>query len=831
MFSCSSVEELEAKLEAVEGDDKPTFTRPTAPSVILCFGGQVSTSVSLDRRVYEGSTLLRKHLGEVDKTIQLLGYGSIFPSVFQTAPVADIVELQLCLFALQYSSAKAWLDCGLKVASLVGHSFGELTAMCVSGMLDLRDAVTMIHGRAKQIRDGWGSDRGAMMAVEGDQEEVLGLLARSEARLPQEPAASIACFNGPRHFTLAGTTKSIDNVASTVEDDPVAAGAIKGRKLNVTNAFHSVLTEPLLDGLKSLASGLTLRVPTIDLERATEVPSSGPLTQDFLGAHLRNPVYFDHAVQRLAKTHPSSIWLEAGSASTITSMANKAISSSNPGGIFQSVDITSSKGGLSSLADATVNLWKAGLTIAYWPHHGSQTADYASILLPPYQFEANKHWLELKMPVKESTKTVTQVREDPPTLWDFVELGDGRNQSATFRINPSSREFRDALNGCKIGGITPTLSVTKQIEIATAALASIRPAPGELHEALQIQSVVVHEPVDPKSSVILLEAEAQDPSSCLWSWRIASGAKVFTTGAMVIRSGIDVQARAEFAKYSRLFKHQRCLDILNNQDSDEVMQGRNIYTTYANIVEYGSRFKSLQKIVGRGDECAAIVKGVQPSHPGQFSSVFAEALSQVAGIFANCMSAQPGQDMLILGGIEQWITSPIRMNQDHDSTGLWHVYASNYWTTGTDMLSDVFVFDAKTGALANVILGISYCKVTEGRAGDRRTESRLLLEQTNLTPHPVPQTLQPTIGSGSEALKTQAAAAPAGSSTSDPSPAISAASITKRIIGILTAISGLESSEINTDTGLADIGIDSLMGMELARESTMNLNAPWTQMT
>ncbi|KAK8108961.1 hypothetical protein PG984_014762 [Apiospora sp. TS-2023a] len=858
IFSCSSVEELKARLEAVqEGgkdgkDDRLPFTRPAAPPpVILCFGGQVSTAVGLDRRVYEGSTLLRQHLGEVNETSRLLGCGAIFPGIFQTTPLQDIVELQLCLFALQYASARAWIDCGLRVASLVGHSFGELTALCVSGMLDLRDAVTMIHGRAKQIRDGWGPDGGAMMAVEGDKADVLELLAKSKSRLPGEPPATIACFNGPRSFTLAGTTKSIDNVVSALQDDydPIAAaGAIKGRKLNVTNAFHSALAEPLLDGLRGLASGLTLREPTIPLERATENPSppgSLPLTPDFLGAHLRNPVYFGHVVQRLAKRHPSSVWLEAGSASTITSMAHKALEPSATGRVFQPIDITSSKGGgLSSLAEATVALWKAGLTLTYWPHHGSQTADYASILLPPYQFEANKHWLELKTPVKEEgpkPRPVVQAREDPPRLWSFVEFGDGQGRSAaSFRINPSSQDFQDALATCRLQGRTPTFPTTKQIEVVVATLASIRPelaGDGDPpQEVSQIHSVVVNKPiVGPVASAIRLELEALDPRDRV----IGHGGSpaVFTTGVVKIQAngGDDdvLQSSAEFAKYGRLFKHRRCLDLLDHsQDSDEVLQGRSIYTAYAGAVEYGPHLQSLQKVVGRGDDCAAIVRlrrGTPSSSscpgPGQFDSALAEALSQVAGIFAHCLSGRPpGQDALVLRGLEQWImaSSPAHLEQgrENESTELRHVYASNHWVTkDVEMLSDVFVFDARTGALTDVILGILYRKATEGGSNtDGGTDPKLLLQQTALAPSRQPRSMQPFIGTGSTAQTPQATAAPAASPTADPNPAVSAPGIASRVLGILTAISGLESSEIHSDTGLADIGIDSLMGMELARE-------------
>ena len=63
--------------------------------------------------------------------------------------------------------------------ALIGHSFGELVALCVSGILSLRDALIMVAGRAAVIRESWGDEKGCMMAVEGNRDVVERLLAES----------------------------------------------------------------------------------------------------------------------------------------------------------------------------------------------------------------------------------------------------------------------------------------------------------------------------------------------------------------------------------------------------------------------------------------------------------------------------------------------------------------------------------------------------------------------------------------------------------------------------------------------------------------------------
>jgi len=93
----------------------------------------------------------------------------------------------------------------VEIAAVIGHSFGELTAMCVSGLLNLEDATKMIAGRARVIRDNWGTEKGAMIAVEADIGEVMSILSISNDMLSEEKPATVACFNGPKTFTLAGS--------------------------------------------------------------------------------------------------------------------------------------------------------------------------------------------------------------------------------------------------------------------------------------------------------------------------------------------------------------------------------------------------------------------------------------------------------------------------------------------------------------------------------------------------------------------------------------------------------------------------------------------------
>ncbi|MCJ1251634.1 hypothetical protein MMC30_008869 [Trapelia coarctata] len=821
IFSCSSIEELEQKLAAFDNGDKTvsSIARQSSRPVILCFGGQISTFIGLNRQVYESVKVLRTYLDQCDLVCQSIGLDGIYPEIFERTPVEDTVKLQTMLFAIQYSCAKTWMDCGIEVEAIVGHSFGELTALCVSGVLSLNDAVKLIAGRARLIRDSWGSDNGAMAAVEANRDDVEKLLAESNKSYQQERTVTIACFNGPRNFTLAGPAKSIDAVLETVVKNPAFSSCMKTKKLNVTNAFHSTLVEPLMADLEKVAQDLTFREPTIPLQRATEFESLERLTPRFAAEHMRYPVYFNHAVQRLSKRYPSAVWLEAGSNSTITTMANRALGSSSTSH-FQPVNITSD-GGLQYLTDTTTNLWKQGLSVSFWPHHSLQAPEYAPLLLPPYQFEKSRHWMELKKPQKGVVEPVGQretQEELPKGLWTFVGYQDSNQRSARFRINTMLKKFEDYVAGHTVAHSAPLCPSTLQLDIVIEALLSLRPDFAASNLQPQLQCLDNHAPLCIDSSrVVWLDVETSDADLHTWNWKMVSNAveggantNLHVSGKIVFRSVEDAQFLSDFARYERLVTHERCMRLLEDNDADDVIKGRNIYKTFANVVDYGEIYRGVRKVVGKNNESAGRV--VKP-YTGEtwLDTPLCDSFCQVAGIFVNCMTDRSDKDVCISNRIEQLIRSP-RIRAGDSLPETWHVFAVHHRPSDKIFLSDVFVFDPRNGALLGVILGIQYQKVSRVALG--KVLARLT-PGTKKTEEAIPSTSGKleTAEPSPSAKNSKTAQAPAAKKKGSSRPDISGS-----VRNLLANVSGLEPDEIKDNTGLVDIGIDSLMGMELARE-------------
>ncbi|KAI1768922.1 putative polyketide synthase [Hypoxylon sp. FL1150] len=856
VLSATSLEDLDQKIAAINNVEAP----PTeSKAVVLCFGGQISTFVGLDRQVYENIALLKKHIDRVDTVVRSLGVPSIFPGIFERTPIQDTVQLQVALFAVQYACAQSWLDSGIKPVAVLGHSFGELTALCISGTLSLEDTLRMIINRATLIRDAWGPDKGAMMAVsEVHLADVQRLLLEANSMHKASPA-SVACYNGPRSFTLAGSTAAIDTVADILANQSLAN--IKSKRLNVSNAFHCALVDDLTGRLEHSAQGLTFREPIIPMERATESPApTGKLSPKFVADHMRSPVYFHHALKRLvAKNSTSSlVFLEAGSNSTVTHMASRALTDANlKNAHFQAVNITNCDDGWNKLVDTTLALWRIGLALRYWAHHPFQArfnTELSPLLLPQYRFNPDsRHWIELKIPPKyvptlpgPGSELLGPLAKKPEEgLVIFAGYQDGSAQKVVrFRINTSSPQFEKLLAGHMTIQTAPICPATVQIGFLVEGIASIRPAYKQDRRTPQFQDIQYLSPVCANGTVVTWIEASEEELEGAWrfevfSTEITAAAKkeakmVHTTGRAVFMHRGDASLQRELAYFPRLFGHDRATDLLTRSDVDEVLAQRNIYRVFAEIVDYGDEYRGLRKIVGRGNEAAGVVvptnaNNVHKKTDGlQFNPHLSDTFCQVAGIWANFLNNRAPSDAYLANGIGQWIRAPAK---DTTPAEL-HVFATTQRSSEKVLLSDVFVFDAADGSLLEVMLGISYVQIPKNAMSKllrRLSDPRWLasnvvtsgnpnsIEPSRSKPVPIPR--QPIIEVSPPTQQIEKAPIKT-SGASD--------GILERVKAIIADLSGLETHEIKANSELAELGIDSLVGMELINEleTAFNVKLP-----
>ncbi|WP_424217643.1 type I polyketide synthase (plasmid) [Streptomyces sp. BI20] len=276
---------------------------------------------------------------------------------------------QVALFAHEVALYRLLEHLGIRPDALAGHSVGELAAAHVAGVLDLPDACALVAARGRLLQALPAG--GAMVAVRAAEAEMLPLL---------DERVGLAAVNGPDSVVLSGQEDAVL---------ALAARFAKSTRLPVRHAFHSPLTDAVLDPFREVAEGLTYHEPEITLvsTRTGRPAAPGELTDpEHWVRHVREPVRFADAVTALA-AGGASRFVELGPDAVLTGLARAVLTDPDalcvPLGRARGAETTTLVEGLARLhADGAGPAFEA-------LHPGT-----ARVPVPPYAFRADRYWID-----------------------------------------------------------------------------------------------------------------------------------------------------------------------------------------------------------------------------------------------------------------------------------------------------------------------------------------------------------------------------------------------------------------------------------------------------
>ena len=523
---------------------------------------------------------------------------------------------------------------------------------------------------------------------------------------------------------------------------------------------------------------------------------------------------------------------------------------------FQSVSFTNTKKGIDGLTDATVALWKQGLRVSFWPHQSIQTNDYTQLLLPPYQFEKSRHWLELKSPTEKVLEAAQKLIANggaglqasgahtnsvPKSLdqWTFLGLQENKNKTklARFRINTTSEKYQRLFTTHVIALTAPIAPATLEIDMAIETLFSLNPEWKSKGYSPIVRDMLSHSPMCADSTrTHYIDLEPLNKTETEWHCLIHSVVDSSTAGkekhaemTIHMSAASDPAFLQEFGRYERVVNYAQCKAVLElgpNDNGVEALQGRNVYRAFKEVCDFGPIYEGVRSVVGRNDESAGVV---HKRHTGDtwLDVPKADSFGQVAGMYVNLLTDIPSSDMFVATGLELVMRSPKAQTETagrENGSGVWHVLARHTRTSDKAYVTDIFIFDAETKTLSEVILGLRYVRIAKAAMSKilgRMTADKSFVRGPITSPSPsVPALVaqsQPV--ENSESPATQPSPKARTKRTSSKKPKVSGKrDLTEEVRNLVSSVSGLETSEMTLDAEMADLGIDSLMGMELARE-------------
>jgi polyketide-type polyunsaturated fatty acid synthase PfaA len=258
----STAQELATLLtQALASFDKQTATHWQLPNgtsfresafvtkkskVAALFAGQGSQYLNMGRELACYFPEVRDQIAQSD---QVFGANSktplssvLFPiptfnsedAAAQQATLTNTANAQSAIGALSMGQYQLLTQAGFSPDMVAGHSFGELSALCASGVISQEDYYQLAFARGDAMAaTPEKGDSGTMYAVilgdASDHSKVEEITAKFDG-------VSIANFNAPTQLVIAGPTESAKQAATSLEE-----AGLKAIALPVSGAFHTPL--------------------------------------------------------------------------------------------------------------------------------------------------------------------------------------------------------------------------------------------------------------------------------------------------------------------------------------------------------------------------------------------------------------------------------------------------------------------------------------------------------------------------------------------------------------------------------------------------------------
>jgi acyl transferase domain-containing protein/NAD(P)-dependent dehydrogenase (short-subunit alcohol dehydrogenase family) len=263
------------------------YREDTAPQKLaFCFPGQGTHYISMGAHLYETNPEFQKIVDQVDGLSRRAFNFDLLAHIFGDEDDSDnkkrlgtLVGAQTALFAIELGMAKVLEGMNVIPDVMVGHSFGEISALTVAGVWDVETAYEVVKARIKSaelVIKGGGPALGMMSVICSDEQRdaILSLV---------EDKVVLSNINAPGRFVCAGMLDAVKRTVSVAESFGVEA-----RVLPIGAAFHSRYMEPAREPFRKALLKLPCskpRIPIMSTVTGEYIDMEG-LTTESLADHL-----------------------------------------------------------------------------------------------------------------------------------------------------------------------------------------------------------------------------------------------------------------------------------------------------------------------------------------------------------------------------------------------------------------------------------------------------------------------------------------------------------------------------------------------------------------
>ena len=263
-------------------------------NIAFVFPGQGSQSIGMLAELGAEHPIVIETFAEAS---EVLGYD--LWQLVQHGEAGQLNQTHITQPALLTASVALWRlwlqQGGLMPSVLAGHSLGEYSALVCAGALEFTDAVRLVEARGQFMQAAVPPGEGAMAAIIGLDEDAIALACEAST---QGKIVAPVNYNSPGQVVIAGSKAAVERAMVACKE----AGAKRALPLPVSVPSHCALMLPAADNLRTMLSGIKVKVPTVSVVQNVDakVANSAEAIVNNLVAQLHQPVLWSQCVESIA---------------------------------------------------------------------------------------------------------------------------------------------------------------------------------------------------------------------------------------------------------------------------------------------------------------------------------------------------------------------------------------------------------------------------------------------------------------------------------------------------------------------------------------------------
>ena len=224
------------------------------------FPGQGSQFIGMGKELADQFVTARDVFLEVDDAL-----GEPLSNLMFNGDIQELTltkNAQPAIMAVSIAVIRVMLSSGLDLKSInlfAGHSLGEYSALCASGVISLRDTAIILRKRGLAMQKAVPEGEGSMIAVIGLNSQFVNELIT--LRKCDRELIQVANDNDPSQVVVSGEKKEIQKFSAFLREEK----AKRIINLPVSAPFHSPLMQPAALVMEAELNQLNFSKPIVPI--------------------------------------------------------------------------------------------------------------------------------------------------------------------------------------------------------------------------------------------------------------------------------------------------------------------------------------------------------------------------------------------------------------------------------------------------------------------------------------------------------------------------------------------------------------------------------------